>query len=83
MARRYRSLHFGNMDGKNVVFHREHRSKRGRMKIDRKSREQLLGWWKGKGEPKIERRIKQSLYQRRSSNSTAVRYKPAGSDSLN
>jgi hypothetical protein len=30
MARRYRALHFGNMDGKNVIYHREHRSKRGR-----------------------------------------------------
>lgn len=29
-ARRYRALHFGDMDGKNVPFHREHRSKRGR-----------------------------------------------------
>lgn len=30
MARRYRALHFGDMDGKNVVYHREHRSYRGR-----------------------------------------------------
>lgn len=29
-ARRIKSLHFGDMEGKNVVFHREHRSKRGR-----------------------------------------------------
>ena len=28
-ARRKRSLHFGNMEGKNIPFHREHRSKRG------------------------------------------------------
>lgn len=30
MARRVRSLHFGNMEGKHVIYHREHRSKRGR-----------------------------------------------------
>jgi len=30
MARRYRSLHFNLKEGENVVFHREHRSKKGR-----------------------------------------------------
>jgi hypothetical protein len=30
MSRRYRALHFNLQEGVNVVFHREHRSKRGR-----------------------------------------------------
>jgi len=29
-SRRYKSLHFNLGDGENVIFHREHRSKRGR-----------------------------------------------------
>lgn len=29
-SRRYKSLHFNLKDGENVVFHREHRSKKGR-----------------------------------------------------
>lgn len=35
-ARRYRALHFGNMEGKNVVYHREHRSKHGRQPLKRR-----------------------------------------------
>lgn len=31
-SRRYRSLHFGDTSDKNVVYHREHRSKLGREK---------------------------------------------------
>lgn len=35
MARRYKSLHFNLKEDQNVVFHREHRSKKGRkMKKD-------------------------------------------------
>lgn len=30
MSRRYKSLHFNLGEGENVIFHREHRSKRGR-----------------------------------------------------
>ena len=38
-ARRYQALHFGNMEeGKNVPFHREHRSKHGRSKNATKKR---------------------------------------------
>lgn len=35
MARRKKSLHHNLQDGENVVFHREHRSKRGRNKINK------------------------------------------------
>jgi len=35
MGRRYKSLHFNLKEGENVIFHREHRSKKGRtMKKD-------------------------------------------------
>jgi hypothetical protein len=30
MSRRYKSLHFNLEEGENVIFHSEHRSKRGR-----------------------------------------------------
>lgn len=33
MARRIRSLHFNLKEGDNVVFHREHRSKKGKQKL--------------------------------------------------
>jgi len=31
MSRRYRSLHFNLKEGENIPFHREHRSKKGRI----------------------------------------------------
>ena len=37
MARRYRALHFNLQEGENVVFHREHRSKKSRSKMFRPS----------------------------------------------
>ncbi len=39
MARRVKSLHFNLKNGENVVFHHEHRSKRGRNRINRDNRE--------------------------------------------
>jgi len=37
MGRRYKSLHHNLQDGENVVFHREHRSKRNRKRKDKLS----------------------------------------------
>lgn len=39
MARRQKALHFNLKFGENVVFHREHRSKKGRNKINRANNE--------------------------------------------
>lgn len=39
MARQKKSLHFNLQEGENVVFHREHRSKKGRNKMNRDNRE--------------------------------------------
>jgi hypothetical protein len=33
MGRRYKSLHFNLSDGENVIFHREHRSKKGKKRF--------------------------------------------------
>lgn len=48
-ARRYRSLHFNLQDGQNVVFHREHRSKKNRSafkpgKLQKFKREDRRKW---------------------------------------
>ncbi len=37
MARRQKSLHFNLQEGENVIFHREHRSKRGRNRWNKSS----------------------------------------------
>lgn len=57
MARRYKSLHHGEMDGKNVIFHREHRSKKGRLKNHNKKRIRKLIFKETK-EKRIERLAK-------------------------
>lgn len=47
-ARRIKSLHFNLAEGENVVFHREHRSKRGRHKRKDISLQFLRYKWKKK-----------------------------------
>lgn len=58
MARRYAALHHNLQPGQNVVFHREHRSKRGRMKHRIKGMRAAPGrntkqgkWWERPARP--------------------------------
>lgn len=52
MARRQKALHFNLKEGENVSFHREHRSKRGRNRVDRDNSPKFYAWRRKKEELK-------------------------------
>lgn len=60
MARRQHSLHHNLQDGQNVVFHREHRSKKGRKK-GFAERKRKLGYVVERRDRIIDRKVKHRL----------------------
>lgn len=60
MARRQHALHHNLQPGQNVIFHHEHRSKKGR-KANFHERKRKLGYRVERKERIIERRVKQSM----------------------
>jgi hypothetical protein len=62
MGRRAKSLHHNLQEGQNVVYHREHRSKKGRMSMKKWAQMKRMAGYKAERKDRIiERRVKTRL----------------------